>query len=253
MSNQKDELSDVINVSSGNKSISLKYMIDDDILDQEPFDPKYYINDECEVDFIKYFEREIRDSYEYKSLIDMFKTVLDISSCVFFKDFSLDNKMKLEFHHHPFTLFDYTQAVLRKQLEENGGWVLENDVERETTMLHYQLVVGLVPLNPTAHAQVHDGKLDIHPDLIVGEYQKFYNDYNKWIPDITKTRYQIYLETYPKDSELIYPDNFKFKPTVINASNKRLITTDKINKLLISDKMDNVNNDYISKMMGDSK
>ena len=26
--------------------------------------------------------------------------------------------MKLEFHHHPFTLYDYTEAVVNKQLEE---------------------------------------------------------------------------------------------------------------------------------------
>lgn len=243
--------SDIVIVNNNKKTLT--YQIDDESLKKEPFDPKFYMSDENEVEFIKYFEKEIRDSFEYKFLIDLFKNVLNIKECVFFKEFSIDNNMRLEFHHHPFTLFDYTQAVVRRQMEQHHGWILENDVERETTMLHYKLMVGLVPLDPTAHAQVHDGKLDIHPDLIIGNYEKFFKEYNRWIPETTKLKYQIYKETYPKNSELVYPENFKYKPTIIKASNKRLITVEKINQILIADKMSNINNDYITKMLEETK
>ena len=239
--------SDVINVSN-TKSSNIVYNIDKEILEKEPFDEKYYITDMNKTEMIKYFEKEIRDSFEYKFLIDIFKTVLDVKSCVYFKGFSLENGMKLEFHHHPFTLYDYVEAVVNKQTEENKGFVYENDVERETSLLHYKLMVGLVPLDPTAHAQVHDGLLDIHPDLVIGNYEKFVEEYKDYIPEGTMTKYNIYKEKY-HNSELEYPENFKYKPTVINASNKNLITIDKIDQFLISDKIQKVNNKSIEEMI----
>ena len=175
-----DEIRDLVSQLSKDTKI-VSYNIPDELIDEDPFDERYFIEDLNKVELIKYFEAEIRDSFEYKFLIDLFKNVLDIKSCVFFKGYSIENGFKLEFHHHPFTLFDYTEAVVNKQADMNddseGNYVLENEVEKEVVMLHYRLMVGLVPLNPTAHAQVHDGKLDIHPDLIIGNYDKFYNEY----------------------------------------------------------------------------
>ena len=178
---EKDnEIKDLVSQLSKDTKI-VSYNIPDELIDEDPFDERYFIEDLNKVELIKYFEAEIRDSFEYKFLIDLFKNVLDIKSCVFFKGYSIENGFKLEFHHHPFTLFDYTEAVVNKQADNNddseGNYVLENEVEKEVVMLHYKLMVGLVPLNPTAHGQVHDSKLDIHPDLIIGNYNKFYNEY----------------------------------------------------------------------------
>jgi len=228
----------------------IKYEIDQEVLDTEPFDPKFIITHENKSQLIKYFEKIIRNSFEYRWLIDMFKNVLNVKSCVFFKGYSLENGMKLEFHHHPFTLYDYTEAVVNKQLEDNGeNWVLENEVAKEVSMIHYRLMVGLVPLDPTAHQQVHDKVLDIQPELIIGDYEVFFREYNNYIPEQTKSNYLEYLNTYSKDQELVFPENFNYKPSLINASNKHLITTDKIDKLLLEDKLDKVNNLDIKKLL----
>lgn len=232
------------------------YNIPEELLEEDPFDNRYFVEDINKTELIKYFESEIRDSFEYKYLIDLFKNTLDIKSCVFFKNYSIENGFKLEFHHHPFTLYDYVEAVVNKQMDTNddsdGNYVLENEVEKEVVLLHYKLMVGLVPLNPTAHAQVHDGKLDIHPDLIIGNYDKFFQEYNKYISEAARNKYNEFKERYKKgsiDSELKYPENFKYKPSIINAANKNMLTTEKINRLLLGNKLDKVNNEDINKLM----
>ena len=234
---------------------SLIFNIPDEVLKKEPFSFKYYVRDKNRDELIKYFEKGIRDSFEYKWLIDLFKTTLDIKSCVFFKGYSLENGMKLEFHHHPFTLYDYVEAVVNKQLlfhgqdDDHGKYVLENEVMNEVCRIHYELKVGLVPLDPTSHAQVHDHKLDIPPQLIIGNYELFYNQYFNYISKDAKEKYRNYLEFNPIDQDLEYPVNYKYKPMTVNASNKMAITTDKVDRLLLADKLDHINNSDIAKIL----
>ncbi len=232
-------------------SKEMVYDIDDDILDEDPYDKRYFITDSNKVELVKYFETLIRPSFEYSWYIDMLKKTLDVKSCVFFKGYSVDNGMKLEFHHHPFTLFDYTEAVVNRQLDELNSeepYVLEMDVCKEVAMLHYKFMVGLVPLDPTSHQQVHDGKLDIHPDLIIGNYEKFYKEYERFIPEHTKAKYTEWL-TSNHSAELEVPKNYEYKPTVINASNKTLITVEKIDKLLLEDRVSKITNEEITKLL----
>ena len=233
---------------------SLVYNIPEEVLKKEPFNPRFYIRDKNREELIKYFEKGIRDSFEYRWLIDMFKKTLNVKECVFFKGYSIDNGMKLEFHHHPFTLYDYTEAVVNKQLEEHddddhGNYVLENEVKREVTMIHYRLMVGLVPLDPTSHGQVHDGLLDIPPQLIIGDYDRFVESYSKWISEEAKNKYSMYCNAHPVDQDLVYPANYVYKPMTIIASNKTLITTEKVDQLLLADKLDKVNNEDIAKLL----
>ena len=229
----------------------LVYNIDDELIDEEPYDDRYFITDANKVELIKYFETIIRSSFEYTWFIDMLKKTLDVKSCVFFKGYSVDNGMKLEFHHHPFTLFDYTEAVVNKILDEQESeepFVYEMDVAKEVAMLHYKFMVGLVPLDPTSHQQVHDGKLDIHPDLVIGDYSRFYKEYEKFLPEHTKSKYTEWL-TNNHEVELEMPKNYNYRPTIINASNKNLVTVDTIDKLMLEDRLSKVNNIDISKLL----
>jgi hypothetical protein len=234
------------------KPKELVYNIDDEFIDEEPYDDRYFVNDGNKVELIKYFEKIVRSSFEYSWFIDTLKRTLDVKSCVFFKGYSVDNGMKLEFHHHPFTLFDYTDAVVSKLLDqcedEEEPFVYEMQVAKEVAMLHYKFMVGLVPLDPTSHQQVHDGVLDIHPDLIIGNYERFYKEYEKYIPEHTKTKYTEWLTTN-HNVELEVPKNYKYKPTVINASNKNVLTIEKLDKLLIEDRLSKINNEDISKLL----
>lgn len=229
----------------------LVYNIDDEFIDEEPYDDRYFITDANKVELIKYFETIIRSSFEYTWFIDMLKKTLDVKSCVFFKGYSVDNGMKLEFHHHPFTLFDYTEAVVNKMLDEQESeepFVFEMDVAKEVAMLHYKFMVGLVPLDPTSHQQVHDNKLDIHPDLVIGDYARFYKEYEKYLPEHTKSKYMDWL-TNNHEVELEMPKNYNYRPTVINASNKNLVTIETIDKLMLEDRLSKVNNIDISKLL----
>jgi len=229
----------------------LVYNIDDELIDEEPYDDRYFITDANKVELIKYFETIIRSSFEYTWFIDMLKKTLDVKSCVFFKGYSVDNGMKLEFHHHPFTLFDYTEAVVNKMLDEQESeepFVFEMDVAKEVAMLHYKFMVGLVPLDPTSHQQVHDNKLDIHPDLVIGDYARFYKEYEKYLPEHTKSKYIDWL-TNNHDVELEIPKNYNYRPTIINASNKNLVTIETIDKLMLEDRLSKVNNIDISKLL----
>lgn len=242
----ENEVNDLIDPNN-KKEIIIN--VEDDLIDEEPYDNRYFINDSNKIEIIKYFEKLIRGSFEYSWFIDTLKRTLDVKSCVFFKGYSIDNGMKLQFHHHPFTLFDYTEAVVNKlKSETEDEYVLENDVAREVARLHYKFMVGLVPLDPTSHQQVHDGVLDIHPDLVIGNYEKFFKEYNEFIPETTKVKYTEWL-TKNNNAQLEVPKNFKYKPSLIHANNKYLVSSSNIEQLLLSDRIEKVNNEYINELL----
>jgi len=58
--------------------------------------------------------------------------------------------------------------------------------------LHYFLYIGLVPLAETTHELVHNQVLFIPLDIVLGNYDKFYNQYEQWMPDEIKEKYKTY-------------------------------------------------------------
>lgn len=143
-------------------------------------DGKYKIIDEKT---IKYIEKLIRNSFEYRNYIKYLKTTLDISSCTFYEGYSISNGLNIEIHHSPLTLYEYVETVCRKHMDLNKGYYDALEVAEEVTKLHFQFFVGLVPLNPTAHQLVHTGELKIHPDLVIGSWETFLEEYKKWLSD----------------------------------------------------------------------
>ena len=70
---EKDnEIKDLVSQLSKDTKI-VSYNIPDELIDEDPFDERYFIEDLNKVELIKYFEAEIRDSFEYKFLIDLHK------------------------------------------------------------------------------------------------------------------------------------------------------------------------------------
>lgn len=132
---------------------------------------------------IKYIEKIIRGSLEYREFIKYLKTTLDVSSCTFYEGYSLANGLGVEIHHSPLTLYQYVETICRKHLKLNNGYYDALDVAEEVTKLHFQFLVGLVPLNPTAHKLVHTDNLKIHPDLIIGGWKIFLEDYKEWLSE----------------------------------------------------------------------
>lgn len=153
---------------------------------------------------ISNIERVIRASYHYKIFIYYLKNTLHLDECAFYEGFSSSNGLGVEIHHSPFTLYEYTYAVAKKHLEEKGYFKIM-EVANEVSMLHYQFMVGLIPLNTTAHKLVHSQQLTIHPDLVLGDWESFYIQYQdyasdslkKAMDDATFTKNNLKSEAYP--------------------------------------------------------
>ena len=119
---------------------------------------------DSEKDFRKYLfaiEKEVRQSIEYKELIQYIKDNYDMNRCSFIKVSGTDEvDVHIEVHHYPYTLFDIVNIVYRKRVFYQESLEVQL-VAKEVTMLHYKLLVGLIPLSKTVHELVHDGKLFI--------------------------------------------------------------------------------------------
>ena len=144
-----------------------------------PFDYTIYdLEDEKELK--KYFsdiEREIRGSFEYRGMIKYMKDNMNMDQCAFIQVSSKDNyNIRIEVHHYPFTLYDIVTIVYKKRCYYHQPLNLQL-LAKECTMLHYKLLVGLIPLSKTAHQLVHAGKLFIPVDNVIGRYKLFVEFY----------------------------------------------------------------------------
>ena len=127
-------------------------------------------------------EKIVRTSPEYGEYIGYLKNNLELTKCTFHKDVDISvlKKTKIEFHHYPFTLYDITDTVLEKYMEDHSV-VNPFEVACEVMKLHFELKVGLVPLSKTVHKLAHNGKKFINLKLVNGHYLRFISEYSKYI------------------------------------------------------------------------
>ena len=88
----------------------------------------------------------------------------------------------IEIHHAPFTLFSIVDIVMRKH-EDLYREIDEFKVAEEVMRLHYNGLVGLVPLSITCHQLVHDDQLIVPLWCVYGRFVEFTKKYYEWIPD----------------------------------------------------------------------
>ena len=88
-------------------------------------------------------------------------------------------KKVIEYEHQ----YNRHHIQVNNALQTNG--YLLND-EWCQFLIDYNFLVGLVPLNSTAHKLVHNQQLNIHPDLVLGDWEKFYNLYQDYASDSLK-------------------------------------------------------------------
>lgn len=149
-----------------------------------------------EKDFNKYLdavEKSIRGSMEYAEMVSYLRMFMDMNQCALFKNVSNaeSTKIKIHLHHHPFTLWDIVITVFEKRSHYGESIEIEL-VAKEAMYLHYFLYIGLVPLAETTHELVHNQVLFIPLDIVLGNYDKFYNQYEQWMPDEIKEKYKTY-------------------------------------------------------------
>ena len=156
-----------------------------------PHDMEYGVvlpNSKKRDEFIKRIEKIIRASQEYRDYIAFLRESMDLNKCVFFQNISTGegtkrSRIKIELHHETFTLYDYVSVVLDKALD-SGESLNDLLIADEVLCLHYENLVGLIPLSKTAHETVHNSnKLTIPLNMCYGNYSEFLERYDKYIPE----------------------------------------------------------------------
>lgn len=147
------------------------------------------------IKMIKTIERIVRSSQEYKQYIAFLRKEIDMTMCSFFNNVSNkeSRKVSIEIHHEPFTLFDITQIVLEKWIQQNKS-INPILIAEEVMKLHYQNKVGLIPLSITVHELVHSGKLFIPLQNVYGDFISFLEEYDQYISQDLKDILQIKLK-----------------------------------------------------------
>lgn len=143
----------------------------------------YNLDDEKDYNkFITDTERCIRKSFEYKTFLGYIRDNFNMNECAFLKD--VNNKetyaIKIEIHHYPFSLHDIVDIVVKKRMYYNE-YISVYMVAKEVMMLHYRMMVGLIPLSETVHELYHNGRLFIPTDKVFGRYKLFVDYYGPFI------------------------------------------------------------------------
>ena len=156
------------------------------VLPESDFNKPSYImyDNKTRNKFIKTVETMVRSSFEYKKLISYLKEDLDMKYDMFFQDISKDlgKKIGIEIHHIPFTLYDIVSIVL-KRYESEDIPIDPLMIAREVTMLHYQGMVGLVPLSTTVHQLYHRGDIFIPLQYVDKGFVSFYQAYKPYMAE----------------------------------------------------------------------
>lgn len=195
--------------------------------------------------YIKYIEKIVRHSFEYRMYISTLKNEFNLTGCAFFKNLNLDDcKISLEFHHYPFTLYDIVNIILENRIIDHNDdpSVQEKfdkifnpfSIAKETMMLHYKNKVGLVPLALTPHELYHSGNLFIPltKNYVFGRYDLLDEDYN-----IDFGNYKYILEILNNKTEEILNgqnelnlEKLKIKKVYVNMKNTGLPHKVKVDK-----------------------
>lgn len=169
--------------------------------------------------YLKYIEKEVRQSFEYREYIAYLKEYYHMDESGIEQISSRENKaIRIEIHHYPYTLYDIVGIVYQKRTYYQES--LESEmVAKEVMMLHYKLLIGLIPLTTTEHELFHDGKIFYPADKILGRWDLFEKLYQQWIGsdllDMTQ-RIRTYSDDNSelmKTTEILSPNHIHFEYT----------------------------------------
>ena len=153
----------------------------DEIPDYNLYD--FDLNDEKSFKkYIQTVEKVVRSSFEYKEMISYLREYMDMNQCAFYKNInnSDSTRIKIEIHHEPLSLYDIVLIVYNKRIAFNEP-LDEEYVAKEVMYLHYNLMVGLIPLAETVHELVHASYLFVPTDAVLGKYREFVERYKPYM------------------------------------------------------------------------
>jgi hypothetical protein len=179
--------------------------------------PDFQDNEKDYVKLIKKIERMVRTSYEYKNYIKYLKEEIDMNQCSFFNKLTRD-MISIEIHHAPLTLFEIVSIVFGKHLKQSGADGIDIfSIADEVTRIHYEGLVGLIPLSLTVHQLVHRGDIFIPVDKVYGNFQMFYDTYKKYFSEDQEKLLKSHIQaTKQLDNENYSPSILNRKITYVN-------------------------------------
>ncbi|MFA7143594.1 MAG: hypothetical protein WC175_06475 [Candidatus Dojkabacteria bacterium] len=200
-----EEDSDVTMVSEDQTDCILTYYI------------KEILTDDAHSRVVKAVEKLVRQSREYSEYIGLLRNNLNIKRCTFLKNCN-DADATIEFHHYPFTLYDVVEIVINKYLLEKrpfSTFLIASEVLR----LHYDNMVGLVPVSITVHQLTHAGELFINIDQVFGYFQNFVMLYQQYMRNYHKKKYNEILE---KSKQEVIEDSIvlRYTPLILTPRNE---------------------------------
>ena len=157
-------------------TIKINSLPEFDIEDYDLSNPKELNN------YFKSIERICRNSHTYKKFIDFLREQVDMVKCSFYENVNnIDTfSIKIHIHHAPLTLYDIVTTVYSKRLC-NHEPLSELMVAKEVMWVHYNMMVGLIPLSETVHELVHQGMLFIPLNKVFGIYKNFVSMYGLYM------------------------------------------------------------------------
>ena len=172
-------------IESQNKNVKTKIIHLSDI---EPLEYSTEIVDRDK--FIKRIERIVRQSYEYRELINFLKEEMDFDHCLLLSNLDI-HSVKIELHHDPLRLYDVVDTIVRKHEKLYGDNISIFDISNEVMEIHYKGLIPLVPITETVHELVHAGEVFIPIQLIsqggFGNWRSFCSEYRTYMsPDLVK-------------------------------------------------------------------
>ena len=144
---------------------------------------EYNIYDETEFKYyLDAIEKSVRNSFEYRQFIKFLRNNINMNQCSFFENVNnIDTfKIKIEIHHSPFSLYDIVYMVFKKRQEANECLEVEA-VAKEVMYIHYNLIIGLIPLCETVHQLVHNFYIFVPMDKVLGMVDEFIARYGKYM------------------------------------------------------------------------
>jgi len=149
-----------------------------------PFPESFYFDklyEEAEYKkFIKNTERLIRPSKEYRTYIEQLRGTVSALNVDNILSYITSNDAELEFHHYPFSLYDIVDIVVFQNFFDMKDFT-SFDISKEIMELHYENLIGLVPLSTTNHELAHAGELFLSSKQIFGDYKAFMARYPEGI------------------------------------------------------------------------
>lgn len=191
--------------------------------------------------YVKSCKILIRNSLEYKQLMNFLKYNMGMNTCFFLPNVKKEKKSKIsiEIHHTGFVMEDIIKTILY-DLYENGEEYDCQSVAEKVMYYHYKGFISLTALSSTAHQLIHEPDSMLFIPLGMedfGDINLFFEEFidiiKKYLPDLYKKfeSYKMISDTVNNIEEII-PEYMDVNIIYYNCEGVDIPTMDKILDIL---------------------